>query len=290
MTPETPHAYRNAKNQNVLSVLETACVRHFPITDLLRLAGVIDVLHISRNHLALLSGRLSQRNHLRHMQRHAVLIRHRFRCGRRVIGLGQPGKSGAGEGGGKQKRTNVHEILPCDAKRVRCNTNRTCRTGRQPRAEGVRFSTVFDHGVKRWLTRLNAGCQGVRRFSSRGLANSYRSCCFVCFRGLEREGYCRVSLQNQRLGFGHLRRVHCICAIICTANFYVREVHCCGGCVQDAFGRAEFELFSVDQACTRPPPTVWSRFWRLPTKQLSNQNAKIESASKPLPPLKQQRH
>jgi len=24
--------------------------------------------------------------------------------------------------------------------------------------------------------------------------------------------------------------------------------HCCGGCVQDAFGRAEL-LFSVDQAC-----------------------------------------
>lgn len=31
-------------------------------------------------------------------------------------------------------------------------------------AEGVRFSRVFDHGVKGWLTKLNAGCQGVGGF------------------------------------------------------------------------------------------------------------------------------
>ena len=33
---------------------------------------------------------------------------------------------------------------------------------------------------------------------------------------------------------------HCRCAIICAADIYVLAVHCCGGCVQDAFGRAEF--------------------------------------------------
>ena len=140
-------------------------------------------------------------------------------------------------------------------------------------AEGVRFSRVFDLGVKGWLTGLNAGCQGVRWFSSGGLANSYKGWCLVCFRRLERGGYCRLPLQNQWFGFGHLRKVHCICAIICTADLYVREVHCCGGCVQDAFGRAEFELFSVDQACTRPPPTVWSRYGGYLRIQLSNQNA-----------------
>ena len=39
-----------------------------------------------------------------------------------------------------------------------------------------------------------------------------------------------------------------MCAIIRTADIYVFVVHRCGGCVQDAFGRAEL-LFSVDQAC-----------------------------------------
>jgi hypothetical protein len=41
-------------------------------------------------------------------------------------------------------------------------------------AEGVRFSRVFDRGVKGWLTKLNAGCQGVGWFSSGCLANSYK--------------------------------------------------------------------------------------------------------------------
>jgi hypothetical protein len=92
-------------------------------------------------------------------------------------------------------------------------------------AEGVRFSRVFDHGVKRWLTELNAGCQGVRRFSQEGLANSYKGWCLVCFRRLERGGYCRLPLQNQWFGFGHLRKVHCICAIICTVRIS-RSVKC----------------------------------------------------------------
>lgn len=51
--------------------------------------------------------------------------------------------------------------LPYDVKKVRRDIARTCRTGRQQSAEGVRFSRVFDRGVKRWLTKLNAGCQGV---------------------------------------------------------------------------------------------------------------------------------
>jgi hypothetical protein len=71
-------------------------------------------------------------------------------------------------------------------------------------AEGVRFSTFFDHSVKRWLTELNAGCQGEGWFSSEGLANSYKGRCLVCFRRVERGGYCPVPLQNQWFGFGHL--------------------------------------------------------------------------------------
>ncbi|WNZ86922.1 hypothetical protein [Pseudomonas sp. P108] len=51
--------------------------------------------------------------------------------------------------------------------------------------EGVRFSRVFDRGVKGWLTKLNAGCQGVGWFSQEGLANSYNGWCLVCFRRLE---------------------------------------------------------------------------------------------------------
>jgi hypothetical protein len=70
-------------------------------------------------------------------------------------------------------------------------------------------------------------------------ADSYKGRCLVCFRRLEWGGYGLASLQNQRLGFGHLRIIDCICAIICTAEFFDREVHCCGGRVQDAFGRAE---------------------------------------------------
>ena len=106
-------------------------------------------------------------------------------------------------------------------------------------AEGVRFSRVFDRGVKGWLTGLNAGCQGVGWFSSGCLANSYKGWCLVCFRRLERGGYCRLPLQNQWFGFGHPGIIDCICAIICTAEFFDREVHSCGGRVQDAFGRAE---------------------------------------------------
>lgn len=84
-----------------------------------------------------------------------------------------------------------------------------------------------------------------RRLSGRGMislgcgADSYKGRCLVCFRRLEWGGYGLASLQNQRLGFGHLRIIDCICAIICTAEFFDREVHCCGGRVQDAFGRAE---------------------------------------------------
>lgn len=39
-----------------------------------------------------------------------------------------------------------------------------------------------------------------------------------------------------------------MCAMIRVADIYVLMAHRCGGCVQDAFGRAEL-LFSVDQAC-----------------------------------------
>ena len=53
-----------------------------------------------------------------------------------------------------------------------------------------------------------------------------------------------------------------ICAMIRAADFYVLVVRCNGGCVRDALGRVDWVL-SVDQACTQPPPTVWSRCWRL---------------------------
>lgn len=85
-------------------------------------------------------------------------------------------------------------------------------------AEGVRFSRVFDLGVKGWLTGLNAGCQGMGWFSAGRRADSYSGGCLVCFRRWERGGYCLVPLQNQWFGFGHLRKVHCICAIICPAR------------------------------------------------------------------------
>lgn len=41
-----------------------------------------------------------------------------------------------------------------------------------------------------------------------------------------------------------------MCAIIRSADFYVLVVRCNGGCVLDAFGRAE-SMVSVDQACTQ---------------------------------------
>ncbi len=43
--------------------------------------------------------------------------------------------------------------------------------------EGVRFSEVFDYGVKGRLTKLNAGCLGWRGFSAGCLANSYKGWC-----------------------------------------------------------------------------------------------------------------
>lgn len=133
-------------------------------------------------------------------------------------------------------------------------------------AEGVRFSRVFDHGVKGWLTELNAGCQGVGWFSSGCLANSYKGWCLVCFQRLERGGYCRLPLQNQWFGFGHLRKVRCICAIICpTRIFWSAKCTAVAAVCRTPSGELSFELFSVDQACTRPPPTVWSRLWRLPS-------------------------
>ncbi len=101
-------------------------------------------------------------------------------------------------------------------------------------AEGVRFSRVFDLGVKGWLTGLNAGCQGVRWFSAGRRADSYSGGCLVCFRRWERGGYGLASLQNQRFRFGHLITRN-LCAIIRTADIYVFVVHCCGGCVQDRF-------------------------------------------------------
>ena len=41
-----------------------------------------------------------------------------------------------------------------------------------------------------------------------------------------------------------------MCAIIRAADIYVLVVHCYGGCVRDAFGRAGL-LFSVDQTCAQ---------------------------------------
>ncbi|CAI8775961.1 conserved hypothetical protein [Pseudomonas sp. IT-P74] len=41
-----------------------------------------------------------------------------------------------------------------------------------------------------------------------------------------------------------------MCAIIRAADIYVLVVHCYGGCVRDALGRAGL-LFSVDQACAQ---------------------------------------
>ncbi|SDT06451.1 hypothetical protein SAMN05216579_2387 [Pseudomonas granadensis] len=43
--------------------------------------------------------------------------------------------------------------------------------------EGVRFSGVFDYGVKGRLTKLSAGCLGVGWFSLGCMANSYKGWC-----------------------------------------------------------------------------------------------------------------
>ncbi len=56
------------------------------------------------------------------------------------------------------------------------------------------------------------------------------------------------SLQNQRTGLVTCENSAHMCAMIRVADIYVLMAHRCGGCVQDAFGRAEL-LFSVDQAC-----------------------------------------
>jgi hypothetical protein len=52
-----------------------------------------------------------------------------------------------------------------------------------------------------------------------------------------------------------------MCAIIRAADIQVLVVCCNGGCVLDALGRTDL-MVSVDQACTQPPPIVWSRCWR----------------------------
>jgi hypothetical protein len=55
--------------------------------------------------------------------------------------------------------------------------------------EGVRFSGVFDYGVKGRLTKLNAGCLGWGWFSLRCMANSYKGWCLVCFRVMGKFGF-----------------------------------------------------------------------------------------------------
>ncbi len=138
-------------------------------------------------------------------------------------------------------------------------------------AEGVRFSRVFDHGVKGWLTELNAGCQGVRRFSQEGLANSYKGWCLVCFRRLERDGYCRLPLQNQWFGFGHL-----ITSLIADVPSFALRTSVSVRCIAVAAvcrtpsGELSWGCSRLTKPAHSPPPTVWSQCWRLLSPQLSN--------------------
>lgn len=70
------------------------------------------------------------------------------------------------------------------------------------RAEGVRFSTFFDHSVKRWLTELNAGCQGVGEFLREVWRIHAKAGALSAFGGRSGAGSVRLPLQNK--WFGHL--------------------------------------------------------------------------------------
>lgn len=119
-------------------------------------------------------------------------------------------------------------------------------------AEGVRFSRVFDHGVKGWLTELNAGCQGVGWFFFGRFGEFLQRLvpCLLSAAGAGRLLSVAAAKSVVRV-WSPDNFPYCRCAIICAADICVRAVHSCGGCVQDAFGRAELGLFSVDQACTQ---------------------------------------
>ena len=102
-------------NQTFQSVLITAGVGKFTVGDFRGLArGAIDVLHVGCDHFAVQRLRFGQGYDLAHVQRHTVVVRHRLGA-RSVIGLGQAGKRGAGEGGGDQQGAHVHERSPMQA-------------------------------------------------------------------------------------------------------------------------------------------------------------------------------
>ena len=60
-----------------------------------------------------------------------------------------------------------------------------------------------------------------------------------------------------------------MCVMLRLTDIYVPMAHCCGGCVQDAFGRAEL-LFSVDQACMQSASHRLVTVLAVTLKQTSN--------------------
>jgi hypothetical protein len=60
-----------------------------------------------------------------------------------------------------------------------------------------------------------------------------------------------------------------MCVMLRVTDIYVLTAHCCGGCVQDAFGRAEL-LFSVDQACIQSASHRLVTVVAVTSKQMSN--------------------
>ena len=77
------------------------------------------------------------------------------------------------------------------------------------------------------------------------------------------------SLQNQRTGLVTCKNSAHMCAMIRLTDIYVFVAHCRGGCVQDAFGRAEL-LFSVDQACIQSASHRLVTVVAVTSKQMSN--------------------
>jgi hypothetical protein len=59
----------------------------------------------------------------------------------------------------------------------------------------VRFSRVFDYGVKRWLSQLNARCQGERQISEKYRPYSYKCKRLIDFRQPVRGDYRLPPLQ-----------------------------------------------------------------------------------------------
>ncbi|PKH35042.1 hypothetical protein BI292_08300 [Pseudomonas sp. 43NM1] len=137
-------------------------------------------------------------------------------------------------------------------------------------SEGVRSSKGLDRSVKRWLNRAYA--TGREGNSDRGFiwAKKLRELRSVPTRHDALSAFggwdgriivwprCKISEQVWSPD-----AIAQICAIIRGADFLVFVVRCNGGCVLDASGRTDL-MVSVDQACTQPPPIVWSRCQRFP--------------------------